>query len=264
MHAIKLLSTDFDGTLVDHLENPPVDPRLFELIRELQKRGTLWAINTGRALKHIVDGLAEFQFPVQPDFVLTCEREVFRRTANGEYWEDYGDWNERCTKAHAELFASVQPFLESISEFLRRDSGTEIVVEDGTPVGLIAATEKQMDRAVAFIESHRANYPGFFYQRNTMYMRFCHEDYHKGAALGELARLKAIPRSHILAVGDHYNDLSMLDGRFAGMNCCPGNSIPEVKKTVRAAGGYIARAGCSRGVIEALEYFASSKIQEDA
>ena len=47
---IKLLSTDFDGTLVDHDATPPVSPTLFEALSELRRRGVLWAVNTGREL----------------------------------------------------------------------------------------------------------------------------------------------------------------------------------------------------------------------
>ncbi|MEY5026668.1 MAG: hypothetical protein RLZZ244_2196, partial [Verrucomicrobiota bacterium] len=84
---IRLLSTDFDGTLVDHFANPPVDPALFRMLEVLRGRGVHWAINTGRDLPFVDEGLREFGFPVEPDFVLTAEREVFHRGAGGG-WED--------------------------------------------------------------------------------------------------------------------------------------------------------------------------------
>jgi hypothetical protein len=67
-------------------------------------------VNTGRELHHIVEGLAEFRFPVEPDFVLTAEREVFHRGKDG-CWQDFGDWNARCTAAHDALFAQAGPCL---------------------------------------------------------------------------------------------------------------------------------------------------------
>ena len=98
----------------------------------------------------------------------------------------------------------------------------------------------------------RKHQPKFHYQRNTVYLRFCHADYHKGAALAELARLIDIPRENIFAAGDHHNDISMLDGRFAAMPSCPANAIPEVKDAVRSAGGYVAEKAHGAGVHEAL------------
>lgn len=42
--TIRLLSTDFDGTLVNHDAQPPVSLALFETLAALQARGCLWAI----------------------------------------------------------------------------------------------------------------------------------------------------------------------------------------------------------------------------
>src|SRR5205823_14168892 len=121
--------------------------------------------------------------------------------------------------------------------------------------GLIAASEEEMDRVTEFIEGARAKEPKFNYQRNTIYLRFCHADYHKGAALAELARLIDIPRESIFAAGDHHNDISMLDGEVAGVPACPANAIEEVKAAVRSAGGYVAQREHGAGVREALRHF---------
>ena len=102
---IQLISTDFDGTLVSHASDPVFDPACMELIRELQETGVIWAINTGRSVRLLEEGLEDFAFPLHPDFILTSERDVFRPTAAG--WEPFGDWNERCAQAHAELFHSA-------------------------------------------------------------------------------------------------------------------------------------------------------------
>ena len=252
---IKLLSTDFDGTLVDHYARPPVVPELFEVFGALQKNGVLWAINTGRDLGHITHGLSEFGFPIQPDFVLTSERDVFRPRPGKQGWEPFGDWNDRCARAHDELFASAQPLLGKVLGFLEKETRAQAIWDHGRPVGLIAQDEAEMDHVVAFIEKAREELPAFSFQRNTQYLRFCHADYSKGAALGELARLCGISREEIFAVGDHHNDLPMLDGKFARWIACPANSAESVKETVRSAGGYVARGACSGGVVEALRYF---------
>lgn len=256
---IKLISTDFDGTLVDHYAVPPVSRELFALFGELQKNGVLWAVNTGRELEHITDGLREFSFPVQPDFVLTSERDVFRRAGNGDgkTWEPFGDWNERCARAHDELFETAQPLLRKVLSFLERETRAEAIFHRDRPIGLVSQGEQEMDRIVAFIEKAREELPLFSFQRNTQYLRFCHADYSKGAALGELARLTGIARDEIFAVGDHHNDIPTLDGKFARWIACPANSAPAVKETVSKAGGYVARENCSNGVVEALRYFSN-------
>ena len=78
---IQLISTDFDGTLVSHASEPVFDRDCMELIRELQCGGAIWAINTGRSVALLEEGLEDFAFPLQPDFILTSERDVFRPTA---------------------------------------------------------------------------------------------------------------------------------------------------------------------------------------
>lgn len=250
---IKLLSTDFDGTLVDHGSARPVSPALFEQIVALREKGASWAVNTGRTLDHIVHGLDESGFPIEPDFVLTCEREVFRRGANG--WEDFGDWNGRCAVAHETLFADARSLLQEIGTFMRAQTTSEVIFENDSPIGIYASSESDMDRVIGFIETRRTEFPDFHYQRNTQYLRFCHADYHKGAALGELARLTGVEPAEIFAAGDHYNDIPMLDGRFAKMTACPSNAVELVKKTVRESGGCVATKICSDGIVEALQFF---------
>ncbi len=252
---IRLLSTDFDGTLVSHGGKPPVAPALFGLLRRLQGEGVLWAINTGRTLSHIVEGMLEFGFPVEPDFVLTTEREVFRKA--GGRWEDFGDWNRRCFDAHEELFAVAGPLLEKIIFFVDSETDAEVILEGSRPVGLIGTSDAEMNRILAFIDGERAHLPVFGYQQNTVYLRFCHTAYSKGSALGELARLTGIGRGEICAIGDHYNDIPMLDGRYASLTGCPRNSAEAVKEIVRKSGGHVAGGDCSEGVVEIIQRFSA-------
>jgi HAD superfamily hydrolase (TIGR01484 family) len=254
---IKLLSIDFDGTLVSRVSEPVLDAQCMELIRELQKAGAIWAINTGRSVDLLESGLADFAFPIRPDFILTTERDVFRPGRNGDNWESFGDWNARCARDHAELFSSVETVIAEFVDFVTQKTKARLLYNCEGLEGLVAENDEEMERITDFIKRARAEYPKLDYQRNTVYLRFCHADYHKGAALGELARLLEVPREHIFASGDHHNDISMLDGRVAAMPSCPANAIPEVRNAVRNAGGYVAQKACGAGVHEALLHFAS-------
>jgi HAD superfamily hydrolase (TIGR01484 family) len=256
---IQLLSIDFDGTLVSRVSEPVLDERCMKLIRDLQSNGVLFSINTGRSVDLLESGLADFEFPVRPDFILTTEREVFRPGTNGEKWEAFGDWNERCARDHAELFSSAQSILAEVVDFVTQKTKAQLIYHSQGLEGLRAESDQEMDRIVEFIERARVNEPKFNYQRNTVYLRFCHADYHKGAALAELARLIEVPRENIFAAGDHHNDVSMLDGRIAGMPACPGNAIDEVKDAVASAGGYVAQKEHGAGVHEALQFFLNGK-----
>lgn len=256
MHLrIQLLSLDFDGTLVSRAGEPVLDAQCMEMIRELQDAGAIWAINTGRSVDLLESGLADFSFPIRPDFILTEERDVFRPGQNGDKWEAFGDWNERCAREHRELFSSASAVLAEVIDFVTQKTQARVIYEPDGPAGLIANSEEEMNLVTEFIEQARARHPKLDYQRNTVYLRFCHADYHKGAALAELARLIEVPRENIFTAGDHHNDISMLDGKFAAMPSCPANAIGEVKTAVRAAGGYVAEKAHGAGVYEALMHF---------
>ncbi|MEK9949643.1 MAG: HAD hydrolase family protein, partial [Verrucomicrobiales bacterium] len=54
---IKLLCTDFDGTLFDHLSQPCIPKPLLEAIQRLQQRGCLWMVNTGREKSYLLESL---------------------------------------------------------------------------------------------------------------------------------------------------------------------------------------------------------------
>ena len=253
---IQLLSIDFDGTLISHAGEPALNRQCMELIRKLQDAGAIWAINTGRSVDLLESGLAKFEIPIRPDFILTTERDVFRPGGNGDKWEPFGDWNDRCARDHTELFSSAQPVLAEVIDFVTQETKARLIYDSDRLEGLAAENEEEMEQIAKFIEETRAGHPKFDYQRNGIYLRFCHADYHKGAALAELARLIGVSRDNIFAAGDHHNDISMLDGKVAAMPSCPANAIPKVQSAVRNAGGYVAQQEHGAGVCEALRYFA--------
>src|SRR6201984_2816222 len=196
--------------MVSRVSEPVLDRECMELIRELQNGGAAWAINTGRSVDLLESGLADFEFPIRPDFILTTEREVFRPGTNGEKWEPFGDWNERCARDHAELFSSSQSVLTEVVDFVTHRTKAQLLYHTDGLESFRAEDKKEMARIIKFTERAREPDSKFNYQRNTIFLRFCHADYHKGAALAELSRLINIPRENIFAAGDHNNDLSML------------------------------------------------------
>jgi len=253
---IKLISTDFDGTLVSHVSEPVLNRECMELIRELQGKGAIWAINTGRSVDLLESGLTNFEVPIRPDFILTSERDIFRPGSDDEKWEPFGDWNARCARDHAQLFDSTQSILAEVVDFVTQKTKARLIYHsEGSLEGLVAASDEEMERITKFIERARQRHPKFNFQRNTVYLRFCHADYHKGAALAELARLLHVSRENIFAAGDHHNDISMLNGKVAALSACPSNAIPEVKDAVELANGYVAMKDHGAGVREALVHF---------
>src|SRR5438270_2893347 len=156
---IRLLSIDFDGTLVSRVSEPVLDARCMELIRDLQSGGVLFSINTGRSVDLLESGLTDFAFPVNPDFILTTEREIFRPGNNGEKWEPFGDWNERCARDHAELFSSSQSILAEVVDFVNQKTTAQLLYQAQGLEGWRAENEEEMDRVVEFSEGARGTEP---------------------------------------------------------------------------------------------------------
>src|ERR1035441_10687107 len=74
---IKLISTDFDGTLFAEFENPPIPETVQKLIGDLQARGAKWVINTGRDMSSLMEALGRSGIAVEPDYLVLVEREIY-------------------------------------------------------------------------------------------------------------------------------------------------------------------------------------------
>ena len=158
---IQLLSTDFDGTLVSHAGEPALDRQCMELIRELQASGATWAINTGRSVDLLESGLTNFEIPIRPDFILTTERDVFRPGGNGDKWEPFGDWNDRCARDHADLFSSAQPVLAEVVDYVTQETKARLIYDSDRLEGLAAENEEEMEHIARFVEQARTAHPKF-------------------------------------------------------------------------------------------------------
>jgi hypothetical protein len=250
-----VLSFDFDGTLHDPSTDPPVPAAFFERVRALRtQRAAVWGINTGRSLEHLVEGFHESAFPFLPDWVVAREREIYLADGNG-YWQPHHDWNRRCEREVHGLFKRARGLLGRIRHEVEEHTGAQWMEWEGEPAGIISRTEEEMAWIVDRVTPLAAAEPQLAWQRNSIYLRFGHRDFHKGSSLGEVAQLHRLPPARCFAMGDSHNDLEMLDSTHAGMTACPANAVPEIRATVEAAGGLVTRASHGRGAVEALRHF---------
>ena len=98
--------------------------------------------------------------------------------------------------------------------------------------------------------------------RNDVYARLAHGAYNKGVALAEIARRWGVGREHILAAGDHLNDLPMLTLDHAHWLVTNANAVEMVKEAVRRQNGFVSRHSFSRGVAEGLKHcFESAQVK---
>jgi len=250
---IKLISTDFDGTLFAEFESPPIPAELTDLIGGLQAQGAKWVINTGRDLSSLMESLGRAGIPIQPDFLVLVEREI-RHHQHSRY-RGLEDWNEACSRTHAELFAGIRDDLPRIIEWIDERFHAQIYEDAYSPLCLIASDNGDMDAISDYLNEYCRKVPHLTVVRNDVYARFSHAAYNKGSALAEITRQSGLACEQVFAVGDHFNDLPMLCRSYARFLAAPANAIPLVQTTVRRQGGYVSAEPHGGGVTEAIKYY---------
>jgi hydroxymethylpyrimidine pyrophosphatase-like HAD family hydrolase len=247
---LRLISTDFDGTLHSDTMRPPVPGKLQELLAELQTRGARWVINTGRDLGSLMESMGRARLEVHPDYLVLVEREIYLH--EDHRYVPLTEWNERCAAAHARLFARIRPDLPRLMRWVRDRFDAEVYGDSWSPFCLLARTPEDAMAICDYLDDYCREAGDLTVVRNDVYARLAHADYSKGTALAEIAgRLGARPET-TFAAGDHVNDLPMLTPDVAAHLAAPANAVPEVKETVRSFGGFVSRHPCGMGVAEAL------------
>ncbi len=249
---IKLISTDFDGTLFAEFENPPIPDRLVGLIADLQAQGAKWVINTGRDMSSLMEALARARISIQPDYLVLVEREIFRH--DGVRYAPVETWNAACARAHAELFARVRPAVAELTEWVNSRFRATVYEDAYSPFCLIAGNNGDADVIHERLNAFCARFPQLTVVRNDVYARFSHVTYNKGTALGELTRYHDWVAGDVFAAGDHLNDLPMLNSNYARWLAAPQNAIEPVKDAVTRQNGFVSSLLHGEGVAEGLAH----------
>jgi hydroxymethylpyrimidine pyrophosphatase-like HAD family hydrolase len=249
---IRLISTDFDGTLFAEFENPPVPVDLQRVIGHLQKHGAKWVINTGRDLSSLMEALGRARLCVKPDFLVLVEREIYLRQ-DSQYVE-CAAWNRACNQAHAQLFERVRADVPQLAAWIKQRFSATLYEDTYSPFCLIAEKVGDADAIHAYLGDYCRRIPQLTVVRNDVYARFSHDAYNKGTALTEIARQLEVGPEAIFAAGDHFNDLPMLLRKHAHWLAAPANAIEAVKEAVRAENGYVSRKMNGHGVADGLEF----------
>lgn len=249
---LRLVSTDFDGTIFAEFENPPVPRQLQELIAGLQARGAKWVINTGRDMSSLMEALGRSHLAVQPDYLVLVEREIYRH--DGSRYVGDAVWNAACAQAHEGIFAHVRPLVPQIHAWVNARFRATLYEDGYSPFCLIAGTNGDADRIVAFVEDLCRGVPDLVVVRNDVYMRLSHAAFNKGTALAEIARQVGVSADQTFAAGDHLNDLPMLRREVARWLAAPANAVPAVQEAVLAQGGHLSSRPQGQGVADGLEW----------
>jgi hypothetical protein len=251
--GIKLISTDFDGTVYTDFGNPPVPDALQELLARFQRAGVRWVVNTGRDLSGLLEAMARAHLRVLPDYLVVVEREIYERA--GARYVSLDEWNVACARSQEALFARIRPRLPGLIDWINGRYSAVVYEDAYSPFCMIAESNIDSDRIVEHVRGYFRDEPELVVVRNDVYARFSHASFNKGSALGEIARRLGIPASQVVAAGDHWNDLPMLDRERAHHLIAPANAIDVVQETVRRQGGHVSPLLAGDGVMEGLQTY---------
>ncbi|MDQ8736757.1 Cof-type HAD-IIB family hydrolase [Paenibacillus sp. LHD-38] len=155
---------------------------------------------------------------------------------------------------HFDLNTAFEMMVESMTpeaEVMYGHYQAKPLVQDfrlGLPNGLVKFTVFGSKEVMDTVQAEWAGWPKQLHtiRSGDYFIDVHHLEANKGRALQQLAEIRGIDRSRILAIGNYYNDITML--QFAGMGIAMGNSPEEVKLAANA----VAYSNSEDGVAKAL------------
>ncbi|MEN9208589.1 MAG: Cof-type HAD-IIB family hydrolase [Gloeomargarita sp. GMQP_bins_120] len=271
MPQVRLLVLDLDGTIVG--EDNRITPAVKAAIQAVRKAGVKVAIATGRMYRSALRFYRELELTLP---LLSYQGAWIQDPHTGyrhRHWPidtqralellDYfeqADWRPHLSihfYLNDQLY--VQEMRPDTDQYAKRTLIEPILVADLREV--VAALDTPPTKVLAVSE-----HPGLIeiilhtlqrrYSRDELYLtrsapiyfEAAHPQVNKGAAVQYLAEeLLGLRREEVVAIGDNYNDLEML--QYAGVGIAMGNAPDEVKKQA----DWVAPSVEQDGVVAALE-----------
>jgi len=180
--------------------NAPIIALNGAVVYDLAKKETLHSRPHDRDITEVVDGLAE-AFPELGVEVVMLDRMYVCR-------------GSEVSRIHCEIIR-VPYVLTDVRDAAGECMKMNLTQEPGC-----------LDRAERYLKDR---YPGVFYivHSDVYYLEVLHADANKGFGLKTIAGLLGIERENVCAIGDHHNDIELLNN--AGFAFAPANAEPEVK-----------------------------------
>jgi Cof subfamily protein (haloacid dehalogenase superfamily) len=280
---IRLIAVDIDGTLLDpHFQ---ISARNAAALEAAHKAGAqvilatgrrhdyalpiaqqldfpVWLISSNGALIRSIDGETFYadQLPRQVAAKLIRHMDEFR--GNAVLTFDRPDHDALILERVDVLNQTIARWIENNSRYIRYVSPLEHALEDEDPIQamycgrVMRMEEAQVRLAEAdFLEEItilRTQYD----HRDLCILDILNRDCSKGHALRRWAERHGILPEEIMAIGDNYNDLEMLE--FAGFPVLMGNASNELKQN----GWKLTGSNAESGVAQAIEELFGAGFQE--
>lgn len=260
----KLIALDVDGTLInDHHE---LTQGTIETIRKIAEQGTEIVLCTGRAPDSSIPLMKQIGlegYIITHNGAATVDTRnldvvnEFALNPHGlEMYIDYCHKNNIHFDVNTTFALYVQgaaglskEALDLYGKFMIQPQELPGWADLSEPIVkfTVTATMEELDKVYAdwSLWSQEFN----MLRSGDFFIDLMHKEASKGAALQKLAAKRGIPAENVMAIGNYYNDLTMLT--FAGLGIAMENSPLEVK----AAANDVTLSNNEEGVKAALEKY---------
>ncbi len=260
----KLIALDVDGTLLN--DDHELTPGTAETIRRIAGQGTEFVLCTGRAPVNSIPFMRKMGLG---GYVIThngaatvdvrTEEIVHEFALDVKGLDRYIDY---CREhgVHYDINTTFELYVPGASElgkealdmyrlFMMEPLELPAWTEFTEPVVKMTVTAKkeELDR----VQSDWNVWPQEFnvLRSGDFFIDIMHKEASKGAALQKLAEKRGFKPEEVMAIGNYYNDLTMLT--YAGLGIAMDNSPVEVK----AAANAVTASNNEEGVKQALEKY---------
>ncbi len=249
---------DFDGTIMEYEgELGWFHPAVIECLNALEPAGIRWFTNSGRGIKNQLEVL---ELSVKrglihlPEKMICGESFIYDRV--GDSFIAREPWNTKTREYLYEFHAQVQHRLNgSLAVWMEKYAPKQTYVREDATVFLV---DPACDHPAALSFEMAAcleDMPQAEVCINGGYVFAIPDFLGKGRVLTESLAHNREQLARTLAIGNDQNDISMLDGRSAGLAGCPADAAEEVIRTVREADGYVSSLPGPAGTIEIIEHY---------
>jgi hydroxymethylpyrimidine pyrophosphatase-like HAD family hydrolase len=259
--TIKLIATDLDGTLIGSTDEMPVYSDFAERIRDLRiSQGTSWAVLSGRPLRSFLECSEPLRVAgLLPDYAILRYSLIYQR--EGESYRLLWRWSlATLWKRVLRPIITRRVLREWHVAALETFRGTRTLTNTPQRLQLRFKSEQAAESAAAALKERVKGLDHVQTALEGAVLEVRSFLYLKGLSLKELERQLGIEPDAVLAIGNGYHDLSIMNERIARLTGCPANSHARVIEKVSQTGGHIARQRALAGVVEILNAYITDAV----
>lgn len=276
---IRLVCLDVDGTLVN--EKKEIPPLVLHTLQRIQERGVKVTLASGRLISSLreyadligtqaplialngawVEKIGETPILCIPLETHTACQLIDKAEQDGLHVSVYfadgvmlknddsaQDWpyfHQKLENLQAEV-VEYWPFTQKNS----RSNDLQPINCGSRPLMKVLVSGK-LETISKFILKYEEEFHSqcHFFLSNDQHLEIVSPQVSKGEALHVVAAYLGIKQEEVLAIGDHYNDLSMLE--FAGLGVAMGNA----PQPVQARANWVTKSNTEMGVAVAIAHF---------